>query len=518
MSGATPDLSQSGGVVNPMMAHFPEETIAAETDFGEKSVEQCVAEDKKLIGVLKKATEQATTDEGTLDFDGLDMWAGDTQEKTYKFIKIHSRLCGVRNVINAKKRAAQEEELKKKQIIEQNTKMPPFMVDENGALAVRLQAGPTNAEAYDAICQEQLGMPLAQALEENRGRTLTLTREHPLSTPAHKFRADTFETDHWDPFITREPGWVPKRTTPLQVYDIVPMFMTGRDAVQWMEEVTYGPAAAETAEGTNVPEANYVLQERSQDVKRIAHHLPVTEESLTDEPQVRGYLDYVMPLGVRQRLDLQIINGTGQSSQLDGVLAYGARAARTVITDALGAGGRTQVKRYGYARVNNNITKPWNVLLQANYLIRDHGMGILGMQMPTHAVLHPNIYLQCLLSESSSGGYYVGGPASPLLGMAWGMDVVQTTHLTDGDSADAADRSMHAIGGIIGDFSPMFIRLYMRHDVRTEFGYQGADFIQYKMTIRSSVRCALAVCRAEAFAVLVNPIAAGTAVTAGLDN
>lgn len=528
------DFSASGGHVNPFMATFNGTSVTAYHQWETKPLEEITAEEERISRVLRKAAMQVTERDGVMNFDGLDMWSGDTQEKTHKLIEIHSQLCGVRAALNGKRQAKQIEEMNAADLIRRNA---PNGGNGTGHVNDLNQIDPTQfqqrtgmmpSEALAQACEEQHGMGLGAALEAYSGRVLAVDRTFDEMTPGHVFKAAVFETGDWDPFITREPGWIPSRQRPIQVSDIVTIFMTAKDAIQWMEETTYsapptgqqtsGAAAridgiTERAEGEAVGESAYSLTERSESVRRIAHYLPVTEESLADEPQVRGYLDYVMPLGVRQRLDGQIINGSGAAPNIAGILAYGFTRDRGTAGSGLDPHqGGVAVKKYTRASgANGRIAKPWNVLLEANYQIRDHGMGILGMQVPTHAVLNPNIYLECLLSESSSGGYYIGGPASPLLDRAWGMDVVQTTHLTDARSTNGKANRM--CGGIIGDFSPMFIRMYLRHDVRTEFGYISDDFQRFRISIRSSCRGALAVMRAAAFCALVNPIAAGTAPT-----
>ena len=509
------DLSQSHGHVNPFFATFNGTSLASFHQWEKKTLDECIAEEKRVAEILQKAAAEVTAnDEGVMNFDTLTMWSGDTQEKTHKLIEFHSQLVGVRNALDQKRRTAQMEELTAAEIIARNGGG-----DAQGVIeaAIRKQINPS--DLVSEACKTQHGKSFREKLTEianGQLQHMSVDLEFDKNMSAREFFAATFKTSAgWDPFVEREPGWIPSRTTPIQVTDIVPMFMTERDAVKWMEETTYTPAAAETAEDGMVPESAYALTERTQPVQRVAHILPVTEEQMDDEPQVRDYINYIMPIGVRQRLDGQIISGDGAAPNLMGMLAYGASGASSARA-ATDQSGRMSLYRYtSNASVGNvtGITKPWNVILSSCYQVKDHGMGILGMQMPTHAVLHPNIYLSCLQSESASGGYYVGGPASPLLGTAWGLGVVETTHLTDAVSANAGAPASRRIGGIIGDFSPMFIRLYMRHEFRTEFGLNGTDFRQYRTSVRSSVRACLAILRAGAFSALINPKAAGTVQT-----
>lgn len=493
-----PDLSQSQGHVNPFMATFNGTSVAAFHKFDNKTLDEAVAEEKRLNHLLSQAAEQVTSADGVMNFDGLTLWSGNTQEKTGKLIEFHSQLAGVKQAIQAKRHAEHQEkmaELREKHgIIDANH----GGVHQGPVEAVIRQPMSVSASIAEA-CEKQHGKPLRDKLADLRGGgVVSIDREYDPAMSARDFRAATFQTTSWDPFVTRQPGWVPDITTPLQVSDIITIIMTEKDSVSWMEETTNTPAAVETAEGAAAPEATYALTERTKPVRRIAHFLPITEEALADEPRVRGYLDYVMPIGVRQRLDEQIIKGDGAGQNLEGLLFEAAQAAPGPdLFDIPGAAG--------------GITKPWNVLLSAQYRVRQHGMGILGIQIPSHAVLHPSIYLECLQAESSAGGYYVGGPASPMLNNAWGMMVVQTSHLSNAFSADAY--ANWKFGGIVGDFSPQFIQLFMRHEFRTEIGYVSNDFREFKVSMRSSVRACLALMRHKAFCAMINRTSAHGAPT-----
>ena len=148
------------------------------------------------------------------------------------------------------------------------------------------------------------------------------TDELPRGLRSHEIRAALFDTGDWDPFYTREPGYVPAATRPIQILDIMPMAQTGTDTVAYMEETTYGPAADSVAEGASVPEAAFALTERTVSVKRIGHRVPVTEDILADEGQTRSYLDFVMPFGVMQAFDGQVLSGdqANDANDLLGIL------------------------------------------------------------------------------------------------------------------------------------------------------------------------------------------------------
>src|SRR5690606_34843391 len=95
----------------------------------------------------------------------------------------------------------------------------------------------------------------------------------------------------FEPESTRTGRIVEFATRPIQVTDLIPQTTTSQSSVKYMEETTFTNAAAETAEGSAYPEAALQYTERVSIVRKIPVFLPVTDEQLEDEPQVRGLVD-----------------------------------------------------------------------------------------------------------------------------------------------------------------------------------------------------------------------------------
>jgi HK97 family phage major capsid protein len=268
-----------------------------------------------------------------------------------------------------------------------------------------------------------------------------------------------FETGAgWAPETTRTGRVVEEAVRPVQVTDLVPMTTTGQAAVVYMEETTFTNAAVETAEGDASAEATLALTEQSSTVRKIAVHIPVTDEQLEDEPQVRGYLDNRLPFMLRQRLDSQILNGDGVAPNLRGIL-------NTV-------GIQSQAK--GTDPIPDAIYK-------AIVLGR-----VTGRAMPNGVVFNPFDWQKVRLLRTSDGLYIWGNPSEAGPERIWGLNVAQGDVLTAGTA-------------LVGDFAN-FSELASRRGVDVQVSNShGSNFIEGKQTVRADVRVAMVVYRPAAF-------------------
>lgn len=268
----------------------------------------------------------------------------------------------------------------------------------------------------------------------------------------------------FEPETTRTGRIVDFATRPIQVTDIVPQTTTSQAAVVFMEETTFNNTAAETAESTDTtpgvyPEAQLQLTEQSVNVRKIAVFIPVTDEQLEDEPQVRGYLNNRLPFMVRQRLDSQILVGDGIAPNLTGFLNT--------------TGIQTQAKGTDPAP---------DAVLKAMNLVRT-----VGFAEPNAIVFHPNNWQTIRLLRTSDGIYIWGNPSEAGPQRIWGLTVTQAVAITEGT----------ALVGDFANFSDLATRRGM--DVQVSNSH-GTFFTEGKQAVRADVRVALVVYRPSAFA------------------
>jgi HK97 family phage major capsid protein len=250
---------------------------------------------------------------------------------------------------------------------------------------------------------------------------------------------------------------VDKATRPVQVTDLIPTFPISQPSFVYMEETTRTHSAAETSEGAAFAESAFVWTQRTSSVRKITDSIPVTDEQLEDEMQVRSLLEQRLAFGLRQRLDLQILVGDGNAPNLEGI-----NVKASTQTQAKGADPTIAA------------------FMKALTLVR-----FTGRATPTGAVFHPNDWQDVILSQNSNGDYLFGNPfmgAGPT--SLFGIPVA----LSDAQTENTA---------LIVDFSN-FTRLDDRRGVSIMLGYTGSQFVEGEQTLRADMRVAFTITRAAA--------------------
>ena len=250
---------------------------------------------------------------------------------------------------------------------------------------------------------------------------------------------------------------VEKATRPIQVLDLIPTFPISQAAFVYMEETTRTQNEAEAAEAGTYAEDAFVYTQRSSTVRKIASSIPVTDEQLEDEMQVRSLLEQRLTFGLRQRLDSQILVGDGSAPNLRGI-----NNVSSILTQAKGSDSR--------------IAAFMKALTQIRYT---------GRANPSGAVFHPNDWQDYVLTQNSNGDFLFGNPfqgngPTSLFGIPVAISDAQTENT-----------------GLVVDFNN-FTRLDDRRGVSVMVGYSGTQFVEGKQTLRADMRVAFTVTRAAA--------------------
>lgn len=226
-----------------------------------------------------------------------------------------------------------------------------------------------------------------------------------------------------------------------------------------------GGAAAGVAEGNPKPEARMKVTERMANVQVIAHWLPATRQVLDDVSQIRGIIDNELMYGLDNRLESQLLYGSGSSPDLQGILTHSRRqvydgSSETYSLDAI---------RRGVTRVE---------LAEAD---------------PTLCVVNPLDWERMEITKSSTDDHYVlAGGAAGSARTLWRVPILSTPRILAGTA-------------LIGDFS-MGATIYDRESGSIRFSEHHASyFTSNLLAILAEMRVGVAWKRPESFCAVTLP-------------
>ena len=246
------------------------------------------------------------------------------------------------------------------------------------------------------------------------------------------------------------------------VGDLMLQGTTDRPVIEYYEETTFTNAAAEVAEGIGKAEGAIGFTLRTENVRKIAWWIPATDESLADnaflESQIRGRLAF----GVRRREEQQLLTGDGTAPNISGLLDR--------------SGLQTQAK---------GADPTPDAVYKAMQLVR--GAGGSGFAEPTGVIFHPNDWTDIKLLRTTDGIYLWGPPSDEGPDRIWGLQVRQTTAMTEGTA-------------LVGAFRPHAEVLRRTGITITLSTEHSTYFTENKVAILAEERLALACYRPSAFA------------------
>lgn len=268
----------------------------------------------------------------------------------------------------------------------------------------------------------------------------------------------------WDPEDIRLSRVSFSATRPAPVVaDLFPVFPFSQSTVKYMSETTYTNNAAETAEsvqGTpgNLPESALAFTEVSDEVRKIGHTLPVTDEQLEDVPQLRGIIDQRLRLMVQQRFDLQLLVGDGSAPNISGI-----HDRSNLQTQAKGS--------------DNDVDAFYKAITNCR---------VNAFAEPDAVVIHPTDWQEIRLLTTADGIYLFGPPSQMGAETLWGLPVTATTAET-------------VTQGLVGAFQA-HAAIYLRRGIEVAVtDSHASEFIADIMRLKMTMRAALAVFREAAF-------------------
>jgi HK97 family phage major capsid protein len=257
-----------------------------------------------------------------------------------------------------------------------------------------------------------------------------------------------------------QTGIVPLPTRKLVVMDLLMPGTTDSNVVTYMVETLFTNAAAPVAEGAAKPESALTYDQVPEPVNKIAHWIPVTEETLEDVSGMRSTIDGKLRLGVQLAEDDQLLNGNGTPPNFKGLLLRAT--APTVVQGGTENAADAILRQIGAISTN-------------------------AMKEPTGIVMNPADWYPLQALKTSTGEYIGGSPFGPVIVKTlWGLPVAVTPAIV-------------AKTALVGAFSSQS-QFFRKGGIRVEASNSHQDFfIKNLVAIRAEERGALAVYRPGAF-------------------
>jgi HK97 family phage major capsid protein len=240
------------------------------------------------------------------------------------------------------------------------------------------------------------------------------------------------------------------------VYDlfrVVPV--TGATSIRFFQATMPLTNTADfIAEGALKPEIQPRWTPVDAPIETVAVWTAVTLQALDDIPQLRAVLEDDLRRLLLLEIDSELLNGSGTTPHLRGVLNTSGILTQAFTTDALNS-------------ISLGITQ-----------IVAGGSGY-----PTAIVMNPTNW-QAVRMTNSNGVWYFGSPADAGVSRLFGVPVIPSSSMTSGFA-------------LVGDFT--FGTIFERWGVTFIVGLKDDDLIKNQQTIVCEARLALGIRRPTAF-------------------
>lgn len=237
---------------------------------------------------------------------------------------------------------------------------------------------------------------------------------------------------------TRVPGvrFDPERAA--RVRQFLPTGSTDSNQIYFIQETYDQDGVNITAEGVAKPKSSFLLAQKAAPVVKIATHFKVSEEMLDDISYLASHISLRGTQKYANKEDQQLLYGTGQSGQLEGLTVSATDFALDQYT------GDSNAQEY-------------DILIEAVKQLRNVNY------MPSAAMISVKRYFDMVRRKDDEGNYImpeavIFGQQSPVV---QGVPIIATNALADNDF-------------LVADF-PQLTTLFDRKGVNVRFFDQNED-------------------------------------------
>ena len=267
------------------------------------------------------------------------------------------------------------------------------------------------------------------------------------------------------PLLTPQyvPGILAPGVQPISLLDVVPTLPTSASSISFVKELAVTNSAGyQGAQGTKKPESAFTFQRASADVETLAHFVKIAKQMLDDAVGLRAYVESRMLYLLRYVVEGEVLNGSGDAGELDGVNTQ-ATAYDVTIDAGVTALSKIDVLRMSMVQVGRSFFPA------------------------TSFVLNPEDWAGIELTKDGENRYIFASPMAVAGPRLWGLPVVSTYQQT-------ADKFT------TGSFTPAAIQMWVREQASVMISTENEDdFVKNLATLLAEMRAALTVYRPSAF-------------------
>jgi HK97 family phage major capsid protein len=217
---------------------------------------------------------------------------------------------------------------------------------------------------------------------------------------------------------SRVPGIVPAARRRLTIRDILPVFRTTNNTVEFVKEDTFTSAASPQTEGSAKAESALTFTIDYEVVRTLAHWIPATAQVLDDMDGLARFINETMLYGLKLDEEDELLNGSGSGVHLSGLTTEA-----TAYADTYNAASDTDLDtvRHGILEAeDHDETVDFIVLNPVDYhdieLIKDAASNVgnyvvgdpLGGVMPIRTLWGRTV----IVTNSMAAGYFMVGNSS----------------------------------------------------------------------------------------------------------
>lgn len=171
---------------------------------------------------------------------------------------------------------------------------------------------PEQAEAVSMSLSDQFMKSEQFTLNKNSGAPFTVTLD-----------TDVVKTPKGYPDDFPEKEFRALPTVPTVVTGLFASIPTSATSITVISEKKFTNSVAKVAEGAAFPKSGIETEKKSFNVIKLGHIAVVTDEVMEDTPELKQLLDVRMPQGIADKIEDEILNGTGATDHLEGLLKTG---------------------------------------------------------------------------------------------------------------------------------------------------------------------------------------------------